>query len=179
MGYAETVMLLRDAESESEIVIERMDLDGKNPALFAAGFRNQFDAAFNPDGELFTFDSDMEWDEGLPWYRAVRVCHCIPGADFVWRTGAANTPNYYIDSLPPVVETGRGSPTGVEFYDHSAFPAKYRGAFFMCDWSIGTMVSSVPCSSRMGMVTRSARLAGETARMRARSSWRSPMDMRQ
>lgn len=28
MGYAETVMLLRDAESESEIVIERMDLDG-------------------------------------------------------------------------------------------------------------------------------------------------------
>ena len=41
------------------------------------------------NGELFTFDSDMEWDEGLPWYRAVRVCHCPPGADFVWRTGAA------------------------------------------------------------------------------------------
>jgi putative heme-binding domain-containing protein len=115
----------------------RCDLDGKNMSLFSAGFRNHFDIAFNPDGELFTFDSDMEWDENLPWYRAVRICHCIPGADFVWRTGAANTPGYYIDSLPPTYETGRGSPVGLEFYDHHAFPAKYRGAYFMGDWSLG------------------------------------------
>ncbi len=119
--------------------IWRIDLDGKNPALVTAGFRNHFDVAFNPAGELFTFDSDMEWDVGLPWYRHVRVCHCPPGADFLWRTGAANTPDYYADSLPPLVETGRGSPTGVEFYDHSAFPAKYRGAFLMSDWSIGVL----------------------------------------
>jgi putative heme-binding domain-containing protein len=79
----------------------------------------------------------MEWDEGLPWYRAVRVCHSTPGSDFVWRTGAANTPNYYLDSLPPTYETGRGSPVGLEFYDHYAFPAKYRGAYFMADWSVG------------------------------------------
>ncbi len=119
--------------------IWRLDLDGKNMALVASGFRNEFDAAFNPAGELFTFDSDMEWDENLPWYRAVRVCHCSLGADFLWRTGAANTPAYYEDSLPPVVDTGRGSPTGVEFYDHHLFPEKYRGAYFMCDWSIGTI----------------------------------------
>src|SRR5262249_37293759 len=87
--------------------------------------------------ELFTFDSDMEWDEKLPWYRAVRVCHCPSGADFVWRTGAANTPDYYIDSLPPVLETGRGSPVGMEFYEHHVFPKKYRGALFMGDWSLG------------------------------------------
>jgi putative heme-binding domain-containing protein len=117
--------------------IWRMDLDGKNVGLVAAGFRNHFDAAFAPNGELFTFDSDMEWDENLPWYRAVRVCHCPPGADFVWRTGAANTPDYYIDSLPPTSETGRGSPVGLEFYDHVAFPQKYRGCYFMADWSLG------------------------------------------
>src|SRR5262249_36970302 len=90
-------------------------------------------------GELFTFDSDMEWDENLPWYRHVRICHVTPGADYVWRTGAANTPNYYIDSLSPLFETGRGSPVGVEFYDHIAFPAKYRGACFLADWSIGAI----------------------------------------
>jgi putative heme-binding domain-containing protein len=117
--------------------IWRMDLEGKNISLFSAGYRNHFDAAFSPSGELFTFDSDMEWDEALPWYRAVRVCHCTPGSDFVWRTGAANTPNYYLDSLPPLYETGRGSPVGLEFYDHHAYPAKYRGAYFMCDWSLG------------------------------------------
>lgn len=119
--------------------IWRLDHEGRNVSLVAAGFRNQFDAAFSPSGELFTFDSDMEWDEGLPWYRAVRVCHCTPGADFLWRTGAANTPNYYLDSLPPLYETGRGSPVGVEFYDHVTFPEKYRGAFFMADWSIGVI----------------------------------------
>jgi putative heme-binding domain-containing protein len=117
--------------------IWRMDHEGKNMSLVAAGFRNHFDAAFAPNGELFTFDSDMEWDENLPWYRAVRICHCPPGADFVWRTGAANTPAYYIDSLPPVAETGRGSPVGLEFYDHHVYPKKYRGAYFMGDWSLG------------------------------------------
>jgi putative heme-binding domain-containing protein len=117
--------------------IWRLDHEGKNMSLVAAGFRNHYDAAFSRWGELFTFDSDMEWDEALPWYRAVRVCHCPPGADFVWRTGASNTPDYYIDSLPPVLETGRGSPVGLEFYDHHVFPKEYRGAYFMGDWSLG------------------------------------------
>jgi putative heme-binding domain-containing protein len=119
--------------------IWRLDQDGKNFSLVAAGFRNEFDAAFSPEGELFTFDSDMEWDENLPWYRAVRVCHCPPGADFVWRTGSANTPGYYLDSLPPIYETGRGSPVGLEFYDHDAYLEKYRGTYFMADWAIGVI----------------------------------------
>ncbi len=146
-GSTEDVLLprLNDANGHAADILApggtvwRMDLDGRDVSLVAAGFRNHFDVAFSPDAELFTFDSDMEWDEGLPWYRAVRACHCPPGADFVWRTGSANTPNYYIDSLPPLAETGRGSPVGVEFYDHHAFPAKYRGAYFMADWSIGVI----------------------------------------
>jgi putative heme-binding domain-containing protein len=117
--------------------IWRLDPQGDQMSLVAAGFRNHYDAAFSPAAELFTFDSDMEWDEGLPWYRPVRVCHCPPGADFVWRTGAANTPNYYIDSLPPIAETGRGSPVGLDFYDHHVFPVKYQGAYFLGDWSLG------------------------------------------
>jgi putative heme-binding domain-containing protein len=117
--------------------IWRLDRDGKNMALVAAGFRNAYDMAFSPQAELFTFDSDMEWDLELPWYRAVRICHCPPGADFLWRTGSANTPNYYIDSLPPIYETGRGSPVGLEFYDHPSFPERYRGTYFMADWSLG------------------------------------------
>jgi putative heme-binding domain-containing protein len=148
-GTAEDVLLPRmnDAHGHAADILApggtiwRLDPDGKNMALVAAGFRNHFDAAFSPNNELFTFDSDMEWDENLPWYRAVRVCHCPPGADYLWRTGSANTPNYYIDSLPPLHETGRGSPVGLEFYDHTAFPEKYRGAYFMADWSIGVIWS--------------------------------------
>jgi hypothetical protein len=49
--------------------IVRFDKDGKNRELMLAGLRNTYDIAFNPDGELFTYDSDMEWDTGTPWYR--------------------------------------------------------------------------------------------------------------
>jgi putative heme-binding domain-containing protein len=144
-GTTEDVLLprLNDANGHAANILApggtiwRMGLDGKDMALVAAGFRNHFDAAFSPAGELFTFDSDMEWDIGLPWYRAVRASHCPPGSDFVWRTGAANTPSYYIDSLPPLHETGRGSPVGVTFYDHHRYGPKYRGAFLMADWSLG------------------------------------------
>jgi putative heme-binding domain-containing protein len=144
-GTTEDVLLprLNDANGHAANILApggtiwRLDHEGKNMSLVAAGFRNHFDAAFSPEGELFTFDSDMEWDEGLPWYRPVRICDCPPGADFVWRTGAANTPDYYVDSLPSVYDTGRGSPVGLVFYDHHAFPDKYRGAFFMADWSLG------------------------------------------
>ena len=43
----------------------------------AGGFRNAYDIAFNAHGDLFTFDSDMEWDIGLPWYREVRLVHVV------------------------------------------------------------------------------------------------------
>ncbi|HMC66159.1 MAG TPA: HEAT repeat domain-containing protein, partial [Gemmataceae bacterium] len=149
-GTTEDVLLKRLNDSRGHAAdilapggtIWRLDHEGKNMSLVTAGFRNHFDAAFSPSGELFTFDSDMEWDEALPWYRGIRVCHCPPGADFVWRTGAANTPDYYIDSLPPTLDVGRGSPVGVEFYDHVAFPEKYHGALFLADWSMGLIYAA-------------------------------------
>ena len=42
--------------------IYKTDKDGKNWTLVSMGYRNQYDAAFNRDGELFTYDADMEWD---------------------------------------------------------------------------------------------------------------------
>ncbi|MCA9215665.1 MAG: DUF1080 domain-containing protein, partial [Planctomycetales bacterium] len=42
--------------------IARTDPNGEQWEFFAGGFRNEFDAAFNRDGELFTYDADMEWD---------------------------------------------------------------------------------------------------------------------
>jgi putative heme-binding domain-containing protein len=121
--------------------VVRTDTNGSFLELFVGGFRNAYDHAFNRDGELFTFDSDMEWDVGLPWYRPTRVNHLIPGAEFGWRSGWSTWPNYFVDSLPTTIDIGRGSPTGVEFYDHHRFPRKYQGAFFMCDWSQGRILA--------------------------------------
>lgn len=117
----------------------KVDPDGKNWELVSIGYRNQYDAAFNRDGELFTFDSDMEWDMNLPWYRPTRVCHAHDGSEFGWRSGTSNFPDYYPDNLPPVVDIGPGSPTGVTFGYGAKFPAKYQDALYLCDWSYGKL----------------------------------------
>ena len=119
--------------------IARFDLEGTNWEVIAAGFRNPYDLAFNREGELFTFDSDMEWDLGMPWYRPIRVCHVSSGADFGWRTGSGKWPVYYPDNLPPVVGLRQGSPTGVLMGKDLTFPASYQDGLFVLDWSFGTI----------------------------------------
>ncbi|MGD9723204.1 MAG: HEAT repeat domain-containing protein [Pirellulales bacterium] len=121
--------------------VVRTDVNGSFLELFVGGFRNAYDHAFDRYGELFTYDSDMEWDVGLPWYRPTRVNHLIPGAEFGWRSGWSKWPEYFVDSLPATIDIGRGSPTGVVFYDHRRFPEKYQGALFLCDWSQGRIVA--------------------------------------
>ncbi|MBX3398340.1 MAG: c-type cytochrome [Gemmataceae bacterium] len=119
--------------------ILNVDKNGKNSELFSVGFRNQFDAGYNRDGELFTYDADMEWDMNTPWYRPTRVCHVTSGSEFGWRNGAGKYPAYYPDNLPGIVNIGPGSPTGTCFGYGAKFPAKFQDAFFICDWSYGKM----------------------------------------
>ncbi len=117
----------------------RMDENGNNVELMATGFRNEYDIAFNPQGELFAYDADMEWDIGTPWYRPTRVNHCISGAEFGWRNGTGKWPDYYGDSFGAVINIGPGSPTGIAFGTDAKFPAKYQNSLFVCDWSYGVM----------------------------------------
>lgn len=119
--------------------IVKIDPDGTSWELIANGFRNEYDAAFNHDGELFAYDADMEWDLNTPWYRPTRINHVISGAEFGWRSGAGKYPAYYIDSFGAVTNVGPGSPTGVTFGYGAKFPPKYQEALFACDWSFGKM----------------------------------------
>ncbi len=119
--------------------VARMQPDGSNFEVVSSGFRNAFDIAFNGDGELFTFDADMEWDMAMPWYRPIRVNHITSASEFGWRTGSGKWPAYYPDNLPAVVDIGQGSPTGVLMGNGSAFPARYQRGMFVFDWSFGTI----------------------------------------
>ena len=119
--------------------IGRTDPEGKTMELFALGFRNQFDLSFDQNGELFTYDSDMEWDQGSPWYIPNRINHVVDGADYGWRSGAGRWPAYYADSLPATLDIGPGSPTGTVFGTGAKFPAKYQHALFAADWTYGTL----------------------------------------
>ena len=115
------------------------DFDGKEWTLVSAGYRNQYDIALNAHGQIFTFDSDMEWDIGSPWYRPTRANEGMPGSEFGWKSGASNTPDYYADNLPGTINLGPGSPTGVASGAGAKFPAKYQHAIYAADWTYGTM----------------------------------------
>ncbi len=121
--------------------IARCDLDGKNVHVISQGYRNQYDIALNRAGDLFTFDADMEWDMGSPWYRPTRVCLATSASEFGWRSGTGKWPEYYEDSVPAVLNIGPGSPTGVTFGYGAKFPARYQDALFILDWTFGTIYS--------------------------------------
>ncbi|MEZ6138337.1 MAG: c-type cytochrome [Pirellulaceae bacterium] len=118
-------------------IIYRVSRDGQQFEAYASGFRNVYDAAINRDGELFTYDADMEYDFNTPWYRPTRICLVTSGAEFGWRNGAGKRPPFYADNLPGVLDIGPGSPTGVTFGYGAKFPEKYQNALFALDWSWG------------------------------------------
>ncbi|MBD0256181.1 MAG: c-type cytochrome [Cytophagales bacterium] len=117
--------------------IANVDSTGQRWEYFGGGFRNTYDMAFNEAGDLFCFDSDMEWDFGMPWYKPTRVLHITSGAEFGWRSSSINWSPGFADNLPAVLNVGQGSPTGVFHGRNARFPDKYKKALYVFDWSFG------------------------------------------
>lgn len=118
---------------EREASVFRISPDGAKWECLGSGGRNPPSLGINYLGELFSFDSDMEWHVGLPWYRPVRLNHWVIGGDQGWQEVGAYPP-YYIDCLPGILDVGRGSPNWGVFYEHALLPEKYRNSFLVCDY---------------------------------------------
>ena len=148
-NYAEDHVLPRQPDGNGHATgimapggyILRVNKDATKFDFFCGGFRNQFDFTFNVDGELFAWDADMEYDWGVPWYRATRVNHAVSGAEFGWRYGTGKWPDYHADSLGAIVDIGLGSPTGMGNGQGSKFPAKYQRALYVMDWTFGRLMA--------------------------------------
>lgn len=119
----------------------RMKSDGSQLEVLADGFRNAYDFDFDLNGDPHTFDSDNERCVGLPWYEPCRFYRVVPGGNYGWLnpqfTQTWRRPPYFPDVVAPVATLGRGSPTGVVCYRHTQFPERYRGGFFLADWTFG------------------------------------------
>ncbi|MFN3240872.1 MAG: family 16 glycoside hydrolase [Planctomycetota bacterium] len=111
----------------------RIDPDAKHWELICCGFRNPFDFAVLPNGQVVIYDADMEWDLGLPWYRPTRWLAGQSGVDYGWRKGSAKWAADYPDAPPPLQDIGPGSPTGMIYV-----PGE-RGGIFGLDWTFGTL----------------------------------------
>ncbi len=119
--------------------ISKYDPREKKHDIYSIGMRNAYDVALNSADDLFIYDADMEWDVGSFWYRPTRINFAVSGSDYGWRSGTGKWPNYYEDSLPPLVEIGPGSPTGLASGKKARFPEKYQRAIYACDWTFGTI----------------------------------------
>lgn len=122
-------------------VVVRVDPVTEAATIFAGGFRNAYDHCFDARGELFTYDSDMEWDIGAPWYRAPRFVHVVQGGEYGWRSGSAAWPQWYPDSLPAACDTDSASPTGMVAGWAGAFPAPWNKMIFCADWTYGRILA--------------------------------------
>ena len=128
----------------SEGHLLRIDPQTSAVEVLVGGLRNPFGIAFNPRGDCFTYDADAEYDMGAPWYRPTRVNHLTLGSDFGWRGVTKQWPPYYPDhpdNAVPGFSIGKGSPTAVKFGTQSNFPARYREALFILDWTYGRVVA--------------------------------------
>lgn len=131
-GHARNVM------APGGYVIE-VDPNTGAATLVAAGQRNAYDLAVTPTGEVYSFDSDMEWDMGTPWYRPTRLVAIVSGGDGGWRSGSGNWPTWREEMQAPVADVGPGSPTGVLTGAGARFPADDQRSLYLLDWTFGTV----------------------------------------
>ena len=148
-GWAEDVVLERLWDPRGHAVglrspgavLLRTDLDATEWEIVAGGMRNPYDLDFDADGEPFTYDADMEWDMGAPWYRSPRFIHLVPGGEYGWRSGSAKWSIDAADAFPAVLEMDAGSPTGVASGHRSNFPAPWRDSMLLGDWAYGRVIA--------------------------------------
>lgn len=134
----------RRGKKTSEGHLLRINPDGGEVEVLAAGLRNPFGIDFNVDGEIFTYDADAEYDMGAPWYRPTRVSQIVIGGDYGWRGVTKVWPPYYPDhpdNARPGLDIGKGSPTAIKFGTDSNFPRRYQQALFILDWAYGRVIA--------------------------------------
>ena len=111
--------------------------------ILCDGFRNAYGFDWSLEGELYTYDSDNERCLGLPWYEGCRFYRVARGGHYGWRSPQLaqfwRHPPYYAEVESPVLDLGRGSPTGVVCNRHQQFPKEYEGSFFLLDWTFGVI----------------------------------------
>ena len=76
---------VNSARDGAHSAIYEWNPETKKFCAFSGGNRNSYDYAYNLTGEAFLFDSDMEWDIGMPWYREVRTVHQILNGNYGYR----------------------------------------------------------------------------------------------
>ena len=110
--------------------------DGGDARVFAAGFGNPFDVAFNSRGDLFTGDSSSATTpdgEAAP----DGFDHVSAGGDYSALGGGVDPGN---KQLPLIGFAPHSTPTGLTFYDGKTYPQEYFDNAFSALWQKGDVL---------------------------------------
>jgi len=125
-----------------EGAVLRMNADGSDLEQFADGFRNPYDLAFSPEGDLFTADNNpSELDRNLRY---------LPPEEFDWVKQGLNYGFPRVFGMPPVGDTSEAplsafyasvGSSGIVYYDGKQFPPAFRHGVFVAQWGTGASVA--------------------------------------
>ncbi len=128
-----------------EGMVFRCELDGSNVELLAWNFRNNWEIAVDSFGTLWQSDNDDDGNKG------VRINYVMEFGNFGYKdemTGAGwQTPRIGWESeiplrhwhqndpgvVPNMLQTGAGSPTGMQVYEGDLLPSIFHGQPLHCD----------------------------------------------
>lgn len=130
----------------------RCNANGSDLEVFAFGFRNPQELAFDEFGNLFTCDNNSDSGDEARWV------YVAEGADFGWRMyyqyfsdrGPWNREKLWYPHhdgqpayiVPPVANLSDG-PSGLTYYPGVGLPDRYRGHFFLADFRGTTALSGI------------------------------------
>jgi quinoprotein glucose dehydrogenase len=125
----------------------RSNLDGTGLELFATGLRNPQELAFDDYGELWTGDNNSDGGDLARWVLVVQHGETgwrqayqwlndpnLRGAwndERLWEPHFAGQAAYVV---PPVANVANG-PSGLAYYPGTGLPDRYKGHFFLCNFS--------------------------------------------
>ena len=117
-------------QDKFEASILRMNPDGSDLEVFATGFRNPYDLAFSPKGELFTADnSPDEPDDTLAYLppEELDLVQQSKNYGFPYVYGMAGAVGEYAGPVNDFYTSSASS--GLTYYSADQFPPEYRGIF--------------------------------------------------
>lgn len=122
-----------DLHQPYEASILRVNDDGSDLEVFATGFRNVYDLAFSPDGDLFAGDNGPDiLDHSLRYLPPEEINHVREGLDYGFPRAFGKLLPVGERSEPALVELFPSVVTGgMAFYDKTLLPAAYHNGLFV------------------------------------------------
>lgn len=135
----------------------RTDMEGMHLEILASNMRNPYEPTVDSFGNVYISDNDDDGNE------QTRINYVFEGGDYgYWNegTGGRRSGNKRLDeihwntdragTMPTMLKTGFGSPTGLMVYDGAALPDRLRGTLIHSDAGPGHIRSYRPVPDGAG-----------------------------